>query len=59
MLKITKLFDKLVFRKNNSGKLISKENNKNNKVVRFIINNNSIEFTKKLRKLESQKLFKF
>ena len=53
-----KSLDKLVSGKNNSNKPAFKRNNGNNKVDKYSINSNSIEHTKKLGKLKSQKLFK-
>ena len=49
MLKIIKLLNMSTFKKNKD----------NNKVVRFDINSNNLEFIKKSRKLKSKKLFKF
>ena len=74
ILKIIRLFDKLVSDKNNNSKLISNKNN-NNKLTfknidnngginRFNINENGIEYAKKLEKLfklkksKSEKIFK-
>ena len=60
MLKTTRLFDKLalgrnnnsklVFSKNNNSKPAFKKNNSNNKVNRFGIDRNDIEYIKKLEK---------
>ena len=59
MLKTTRLSDKPVFGKNNSNKSVFNKNNGNNKVDKFGINNNNMEYTKKLEKSKSKKLFKF
>ena len=59
ILKITRIFNRLIFKKNNSAKLVFKKNNDNYKFIRFGISNDSIEFAKKLRKLKSQKFSKF
>ena len=74
MLKTTELLDKptfdkdkgsrLVSNKENNSKLTSKKNNSNSKVNKFNIGNDSIEHTKKARKLfkleksKSKKTFK-
>ena len=48
MIKITRLLNLSAFGKNKN----------NNKVIKFNIDSNIIEFTKKLRKLEDSKIFK-
>ena len=58
MLKITRLSNKSVFKKNNDSKLIFKKNNNNNKINRFDISVD-IKFFKNLGKSKSQKLFIF
>ena len=49
MLKIIKLFDRPVFRKNNSSKSVFKKNNNNSKIVKFSIINN-MKLAKKSKK---------
>ena len=50
MLKTTKLFDKLVSGKNNNNRQTFEKYNSNNKVNKYDIDNDSIKYTKKLRK---------
>ena len=60
MLKIIRLFNKSVFKKNNDNKLVFKKNMSNNKIIKFgVSDSNKIEVIKKSRKLKSQKLSKF
>ena len=58
MLKTIRSSDKLVSRKNNGNRSASSLNNGNNEINRFGVNNDSMEYTKKLRKSKSQKLSK-
>ena len=51
MLKITKLINKLVFKKNNNNRSAFEKNDSDNKVNKFGISNNDLEYTKKLEKL--------
>ena len=52
---MTRLFDKLVFGKNNSSKPVFKRNNGNGKIDGFGIINNNIKHAKKLGKLSKLK----
>ena len=58
MLRITGSCDKLASSKNKSSRLVFEKNNNNNKIDRFDINSNKLEYAKKLKKSKSEKLFK-
>ena len=50
MLKITRLLNKLVSGKNNNNRPVFEKNDSNNKVNRFGINGDDMEYIKKLIK---------
>ena len=59
MLKTTRSLNEPALEKYNSGKLPSRKNNGIDKVIRFSVNSNSVEFVNKSGKSKSQKLSKF
>ena len=65
ILKTIRLFNKLVFSKNNNNRLALRKYYGDSKVKKFGISNNGIEHNKKLgklfklRKSKSKKIFKF
>ena len=46
-MKIIRLFNELISRKNNNSKLIFGKNDSNNKIDRYSIDNDNVKYTKK------------
>ena len=57
-MKIIESLNQPASNKNNGNRLAFEKNNDNNKINRFSIGNNNMEYAKKSRKLKSKKLFK-